>query len=162
MNDRARKHSGRPAGSKNTPEHNAAISAFWARRRGLTDEQVIEYYKAPHSIRATAERFEVTFLEDRYDPQEIQRCPAARSQSSIAQGGHMTREARAFLEKCQRQTVASNVGAPDWPAVLELQRLRFVSVKPITKYVAKIEMTDAGRAELAKQNQNERPSANER
>lgn len=61
----------------------------------------------------------------------------------------MTPGARDLLIKASRQTVTSNVGAPDWPAVLELQRLRFVSVKPITKYVAKIEVTDAGRAQLA-------------
>lgn len=63
----------------------------------------------------------------------------------------MTPAARDLLAKCARQTVTSNVGAPDWPEVLELQKLRLVSVKPITRFVAKIEPTDAGRAELAKE-----------
>lgn len=60
----------------------------------------------------------------------------------------MTPAGRDLLAKCARQTVTSNVGAPDWQQVLELQRLRFVGVKPITKYIARIDVTDAGRAEL--------------
>lgn len=74
----------------------------------------------------------------------------------------MTPAARDLLTKCARQTVTSGVNAPEWQAVMELQRLRFVGVKPITRFVARIEVTDAGRAELAKQNQNERSSENER
>lgn len=63
----------------------------------------------------------------------------------------MTPVARDLLTKAGRQTVTSGVNAPEWQAVMELQRLHLVGVKPITKYVARIEPTELGRAELAKE-----------
>lgn len=52
-------------GTEFSPEHRAAISAgniaHAVHRRGFTDQDVIEYYKANHSIRETAVRFRFTF-----------------------------------------------------------------------------------------------------
>lgn len=62
----------------------------------------------------------------------------------------MTAAALELLRKAARQTVTSGVNSPEWAQVRELQKLRMVSVKPITKYVANIELTDLGRAELAR------------
>jgi hypothetical protein len=58
------KKSGRPAGSRNTPETCAAISANMIRvaaaRRGFTDQDVLNYYNV-HTIRECSDRFGVTF-----------------------------------------------------------------------------------------------------
>ena len=50
----------RPLGTRNTPEHTAAIAAWWAKYRGFTDREVVEYYQAPHSVREVGEWFGVT------------------------------------------------------------------------------------------------------
>lgn len=51
---------GRPRGSVNTPEHRAAISNAAAAYRGFSDEEVVEYYRAPHSLRECGEWFGLT------------------------------------------------------------------------------------------------------
>lgn len=49
----------RPRGTRNTPEHNAAIAAWWAAYRGFSDQDVLEYYRT-HTNGEVAEWFGVT------------------------------------------------------------------------------------------------------
>lgn len=51
---------GRPRGGVNTPEHRAAISNAAAAYRGFTDQEVVEYYRVPHTLRECGEWFGLT------------------------------------------------------------------------------------------------------
>ena len=53
-------HRGRKVGSVNSPEHRAAISTGAAARRGFTDQDVITYVNAEHSIREAGKWFGLT------------------------------------------------------------------------------------------------------
>lgn len=48
---------GRKKGCTNSPSHRAAISAGHAEKRGFTDQEVLDYVEAGHSMRETGEWF---------------------------------------------------------------------------------------------------------
>lgn len=56
-----RRRPGPPKGCVVSPERRAAISAAAAEYRGFSDQEVVQYYQAPHSVREAAEWFGLTF-----------------------------------------------------------------------------------------------------
>jgi hypothetical protein len=55
------KRRGRPKGGVNTPEHRAAISNAAATYRGFTDQEIVEYYREPHTLHECGEWFGLTY-----------------------------------------------------------------------------------------------------